>query len=114
MKEWIITEFEKQNYTIKDEYNLENDGIGHYEFWGAPCFDAGTEYITGEVSLYITGEDSIENIENFIDLYDSEIKKVLLNEVQYDNFNHQEEIDYSVKDGIIEIFIEYEASPDRR
>ena len=24
---------------------IENDGIGHYEFWGAKCYDAGCDFI---------------------------------------------------------------------
>jgi hypothetical protein len=87
MKEWIITEFEKHKYLTKDDY------------------------ITGRVSLYITGEESTENIENFIDLYEYEIDKVLMNEVQYDNFSHKEEIDYSINNKVIEIYIEYESIP---
>ena len=27
------------------EYHIENDGIGHYEFWGAVSFDAGIDYV---------------------------------------------------------------------
>ena len=27
------------------EYTIACDGIGSYEYWGARCFDAGTEYI---------------------------------------------------------------------
>ena len=27
------------------EYDVLNDGIGAYEYWGQKCFDAGSEYI---------------------------------------------------------------------
>ena len=30
---------------------IENDGIGHYEFWGAPGYDHGNDYpVVGEIS----------------------------------------------------------------
>ena len=30
---------------IEFDYTISNDGIGHYEFWGAPGYDAGTDYM---------------------------------------------------------------------
>lgn len=34
---------------IDCEYEVDNDGIGEYEFWGQQCVDKGTDYavITG-------------------------------------------------------------------
>jgi len=32
------------------EYHLENDGVGHYEYWGATGYDAGNTFI--EVDEY--------------------------------------------------------------
>lgn len=29
---------------VKATYHIENDGIGAYEYWGAKCFDRGTDY----------------------------------------------------------------------
>lgn len=26
-------------------YQIANDGIGHYEYWGAKCYDKGTDYV---------------------------------------------------------------------
>ena len=31
---------------IDDACEVENDGIGAYEFWGQKCYDKGTDYIT--------------------------------------------------------------------
>jgi len=114
MKEWIITEFEKHNYTVEDDYDLCNDGIGSYEYWGSKCFDGGSNYISGTVSLFIIGEESTENIENFIDLYEDDIKEALLPKVEYDNFTNFEPINFIIKDGKIEIYIDYESEPEDR
>lgn len=29
---------------LKVEYHIENDGIGSYEYWGSPQYDAGQDY----------------------------------------------------------------------
>ena len=29
---------------VKADYHIANDGIGSYEYWGAKCFDRGTDY----------------------------------------------------------------------
>jgi hypothetical protein len=54
---WEIERFVDAN---EPTVNWENDGIGAYEFWGTPCFDAGTNYPIAEdcledVSLDLTG-----------------------------------------------------------
>lgn len=30
---------------VEFDYTIGNDGIGSYEYWGAKCYDAGTDYI---------------------------------------------------------------------
>lgn len=30
---------------VEFDYTIGNDGIGSYEYWGARCYDAGTDYI---------------------------------------------------------------------
>ena len=39
-------EYEGKFYSIgvSVEYEVDNDGIGAYEYWGAKCNDAGTDY----------------------------------------------------------------------
>ena len=39
-------EYEGNFYSIgvTVEYEIDNDGIGGYEYWGAKCFDAGTDH----------------------------------------------------------------------
>lgn len=109
MKEWIVTEFEKKNYTVKCHETELNDGIGDYEFWGAPGFDKGEDYISGVVALFIVGDELDENIKNFIDVYEDEIKEVLLPEIQSSNITNEEPIEFFKKDGKVEIYIEYDA-----
>lgn len=31
---------------LTGELELENDGIGSYEYWGAQCYDEGTDYFS--------------------------------------------------------------------
>ncbi len=108
MKEWIITESEKKNFAVECYEDQMNDGIGSYEFWGAPGFDKGEDYISGVVSFFI--EDDIkENIVNFIDVYEDDIKEILLPEIISSNLTHEEPINFFKKNGVIEIYIEYEA-----
>jgi len=36
---------EEVRIDIEFDYHIENDGIGAYEYWGAKCYDAGTDYM---------------------------------------------------------------------
>lgn len=38
--------------TVTLSYIWENDGIGHYEYWGSVGFDHGTDYVTIEDYSY--------------------------------------------------------------
>lgn len=38
--------------TVTLSYIWENDGIGHYEYWGSTGFDHGTDYVTIEDYSY--------------------------------------------------------------
>ena len=109
MKEWIVTEFEKKHFTVECTEDTLNDGIGSYEFGGAPGFDKGVDYISGVVSFFIRGDELKENIINFIDVYEDEIKEVLLPEMISGNRTLEEPINFFNKNGVIEIYIEYEA-----
>jgi len=109
MKEWIVTEFEKKHFTVKCDEDILNDGIGSYEFWGTPGFDKGVDYISGVVSLFIRGDELKENIINFIDVYEDEIKEVLLPEIISNNLTDEEPINFFNENGVIEIYIEYGA-----
>ena len=40
-EEWVEIECEVH-------YIIQNDGIGHYEYWGAPGYDAGFDYVEVE------------------------------------------------------------------
>lgn len=33
-----------RNVEVEVSYHIDNDGIGAYEFWGAPGFDRGVDY----------------------------------------------------------------------
>jgi hypothetical protein len=55
-------------------YHWDNDGIGHYEFWGSKCYDAGSAYV------------EIDDIQPIFSAIDSEdIKKEVINYID-DNF----------------------------
>ncbi len=43
---------------IEFDYTIGNDGIGPYEYWGAKCYDAGTDYIEDVV---ITGIEVLKS-----------------------------------------------------
>jgi len=52
------------------ELTLENDGIGSYEYWGAKCYDAGTDYfelhsLDWDKTLYT--EEQNQHIQSYID-----------------------------------------------
>jgi hypothetical protein len=46
------------------EYHLENDGVGHYEYWGATGYDAGNTFIEVDEYHYdnsvFTSEEQLE------------------------------------------------------
>jgi hypothetical protein len=44
-------------------YHIENDGIGHYEFWGAPGFDRGVDYVAIDDIIPIFAEDEKKQAE---------------------------------------------------
>lgn len=56
------------NVTV--EYTIENDGIGHYEFWGATGYDTGFDYplVENIIPLFTTetGQERDE-IDRYID-----------------------------------------------
>lgn len=43
-------EYEGRFFSMFVEFEVEwdNDGIGSYEYWGAKCYDAGTDYAVVE------------------------------------------------------------------
>jgi DNA mismatch repair ATPase MutS len=52
------------------ELTLENDGIGSYEYWGAKCYDEGTDYfelqsLEWDKTLYT--EEQNQHIQSYID-----------------------------------------------
>lgn len=64
--EFDITAFELENkfydLTVSVEYEVSNDGIGSYEYWGAKCYDAGTDYAEAtdwSVEATETDEDGV-------------------------------------------------------
>ena len=46
-KSYFVREFELVVAFEVDYYDCSfgNTGIGHYEYWGAPCYDKGTDYV---------------------------------------------------------------------
>lgn len=55
-------EFEGRYYdiSVSFEYEVGNDGIGHYEYWGSKQFDAGHDY--AEVtSVAIEATETLED-----------------------------------------------------
>lgn len=48
LNELIEIEIDGRPYEVRTEVSeVSNDGIGPYEFWGAKCFDRGTDYVSG-------------------------------------------------------------------
>jgi len=35
---------DEEEVPVEVSYHIANDGIGHYEFWGAKCNDRGEDY----------------------------------------------------------------------
>jgi len=50
--------------------SIETDGIGHYEYWGAKCFDKGTQFLIYDGPRRITiplnqiEDDALDDIAN--------------------------------------------------
>lgn len=47
------------NIKIEQDYCIENDGIGAYEYWGAKGYDKGTNYAVpdGDTIVYLLRKD---------------------------------------------------------
>lgn len=45
------------------DYSISNDGIGPYEFWGASCYDAGTDFLDDVKmnSIELIREEPVKN-----------------------------------------------------
>ncbi len=41
---YLETRDEDIDIDVNCEYEVENDGIGPYEYWGQVCYDKGTDY----------------------------------------------------------------------
>ena len=58
INEQLSIEYNGQMFTVQiDSMFIGNNGIGHYEFWGAKCFEAGTNYVED----FEAGELLLEN-----------------------------------------------------
>lgn len=71
------------------DYEIQNDGIGSYEFWGSKEFDKGIDYIvlekvTWDKNLYPESENDIiedwvanrwESIEKEVEQKDNELRQ---------------------------------------
>jgi len=106
----ITYKFLKEDYTLESKEEVINDGIGSYEFWGAPGFDKGESYISGVTSLFIDGDDTDDNIKEFIDIYKDEIEEILLPGILSNEIFWRDKINFFKENGKIEIYIEYEAA----
>jgi len=47
---WVQDEENNREFLIEFSADIENDGIGAYEFWGQKCVDRGTNYI-GDITF---------------------------------------------------------------
>ena len=56
---WVQDEENDREFLIEFSADIENDGIGPYEFWGQKCVDKGTDYI-GEITFNETDLTSEE------------------------------------------------------
>jgi len=100
------------DFTQEEEYSIQNDGIGSYEYCGYKGFDAGVNYVEGTVILTFE-----------LDSYDEELLKEfceLETEIQEVCEFHGEDpeiqdIDYNIlKDkNKVEILVFYTAIPYR-
>ena len=75
---WHIFELKEIHLEVplKVEYHFENDGIGSYEYWGSPQYDAGQNYcvvdnITWDPNAYLSD-------------INAELKEYLEDQVKYD------------------------------
>lgn len=46
---WFVRDVEI-DCEVEYDFDVENDGIGAYEYWGQRCYDAGTNYV-GDVRV---------------------------------------------------------------
>lgn len=83
----LFSEMETYIDEMDVDSTVENDGIGHYEYWGAPGFDAGTDYIEIEdyeaIQIKVTGLDSDEARQEFA--------KIIIDDMPNKTLSHGDE-----------------------
>ena len=96
----IIVEVEDNLHDVINlpDVEIENDGIGYYEYWGQKCYDEGQDY------PIITGNDKVE-----IEL-DIVCSKRLLDKIEEDinnyfAYNNVTLMDFELDYTIDEIFV---------
>lgn len=89
------------DFEVDVTYSMENDGIGAYEYWGAKCYDRGTDYVDvySIVPVFDNNVEHKQEIEDYIrDNFDrlcEELAEKLADTEESDNC-----IDYSDEDYI--------------
>ncbi len=79
------------------EHDVENDGIGPYEYWGEKCNDIQTDYIQGSVVVVfyevftleraLELRDELENDDEFNDdMTDISIEHAFGDDVEFEDF----------------------------
>ena len=100
--------------TITSWYEIENDGIGAYEYWGQKCFDTKPDYVTGGVEFYFEFGD-VKFIKQIFE-EDENFEDEIINEF-YDNAYGEdieiEDINFIDKKGVSCIQIIYVANVPR-
>jgi len=83
---YLIEEIEINDELIEVEFEgeiaIENDGIGHYEYWGQKCYDKGHDYpvlysCTWERSLFT--DEQNDEIEKYLDKNIKQIEDEFIN-----------------------------------
>lgn len=67
---YLDTQDKEVEILVDCEYEVENNGIGEYEYWGQKCFDKGTDYdviISWEWDKTGFTPEEIKEIEKSID-----------------------------------------------
>lgn len=96
------------NFTQKEEHELQNDGIGSYEYWGYKGFDSGDDYIAGSVILNFDIKKPDEELLKEFCKLETEVFPFC---EFYGEDPEIEEIQYEIKEKSVDLIVIYTSYP---
>lgn len=83
--------FNKKIKEVISHYEIENDGIGAYEYWGQKCVDVKSDYVQGDITITFEEEYTEEKFNGIKDEFEAredfydEVMNYVLDEVYGEN-----------------------------